>query len=98
MDEEFQERLVPVGRRLREELNRYGEHVTHPALIDPVKGRIWKKNPTGALREVTVDSKKVLLALEYTMILSKQPGKNAMNREKKEYNLFNVIFDTVSFS
>ena len=65
MDEEFQERLVPVGRRLREELNRYGEHVTHPALIDPVKGRIWKKNPSGALREVTVDSKKVLLALEY---------------------------------
>ena len=65
MDKEFQERLVPVGKQLREELNRCGEHVTHPALIDPVKGTIWKKNPSGTLREVTTDSKKVLTTMEH---------------------------------
>jgi hypothetical protein len=83
MDEEFQERLVPVGRRLREELNRYGEHVTHPALIDPVKGRIWKKNPSGTLREVTTDSKKVLLALQYYRNLIETTRKKC-NESRKE--------------
>ncbi|WP_421909817.1 hypothetical protein [Methanolacinia petrolearia] len=64
MDDEYPENLVPVGRRLRDELNKCGEHVTPSALIDPVDGRIWKKFPSGSLREITVDSKKVLLAVE----------------------------------
>ncbi|WP_048149293.1 hypothetical protein [Methanolacinia paynteri] len=64
MDDEYPENLVSVGRRLRDELNKCGEHVTPSTRIDPVEGRIWKKFPSGNLREITVDSKKVLLAVE----------------------------------
>jgi len=65
MDKETEDRLIPIGRQLREELNRYGEHVTPSTLIDPLEGRIWKKNPSGSYREITVDSRKVLVALEH---------------------------------
>ena len=64
MDEEYSGRLIPVGRQMREELNRCGEHVPPSALIDPVEGRIWKKEPSGSIREITVDSRKVLNTIE----------------------------------
>lgn len=67
MDRESPERLVPVGRQLREELNRCGEHVPSSAMIDPGEGRVWKKTPTGSYREITVDRRKVLNTIEHYM-------------------------------
>ena len=65
MDREYEERLVPVGRQLKEALNRCGERVPSSAMIDLMGGRIWKKSPSGSFQEVTVDSKKVLNTIEH---------------------------------
>jgi hypothetical protein len=83
MDNEYPENLVPVARRLRDELNKYGEHVTPSALIDPVEGRIWKRFPSGSLTEITVDSKKVLLALEHYRSLVEETRKRCSESRKE---------------
>lgn len=65
MGKETEGHLIPVGRQLREELNKYGEHVTPSTMIDPAEGRLWKKNSSGRFREITVNSRKVLIALDH---------------------------------
>ncbi|MBN1431282.1 MAG: hypothetical protein JW931_00755 [Methanomicrobiaceae archaeon] len=65
MDREYEESLLPVGRQLKEALNRSGERVPSSAMFDPIDGRIWKKSPSGRFQEVTVDRKKVLNTIEH---------------------------------
>lgn len=64
MDREYEERLRPVGRLLREELNRCGEHVPASAMVDAEEGTVWKKNPSGTYLDITVNRKRVLYTLE----------------------------------
>jgi hypothetical protein len=65
MDKDYTERLIPVGRQLREELNRRGEHVPSSAMIDPSEGRVWRKDPSGGLQELKADRRRVLSTLEH---------------------------------
>ncbi|UUX91526.1 hypothetical protein [Methanoplanus endosymbiosus] len=55
-------RLVDV--RLKKELLKYGETVPVNSYVDLDEGIIWKKLPSGKMRNITRDPRNVLLALE----------------------------------
>ena len=64
MEETDERDFRPVGRLLREQLNRCGEHVPASSVIDMEKGRVYRKSPSGKYQDITVDSKKVLYTVE----------------------------------
>ncbi|EHQ37007.1 hypothetical protein [Methanoplanus limicola] len=57
--------LRPVDVRLKEELLRYGENVPVNSYVDMDEGTLWKKLPSGKMRNITRDPRNVLIALEH---------------------------------
>jgi len=64
--------LLPVDIRLKEELSRYGENVPLNSYVDPDEGIIWRRLPSGKMRNITRDPRNVLLALEHYGVLTEE--------------------------